>query len=266
MGPVPQPTGTSPDLYARVLEACFLGAPRQVVQVGGDGRACEGPLREAVMRYPGTTRVALIQACGDEGGKRTMCYEGHPGVTVLQATLDCESLAVLYRVKPGALLDAPDLRPPGRDGAPPAHPLISTSRQHLENRISARLAPGASCAQAIEEFRAPAIQLCAALGRVGWADRRVDVLDIQAEGTEDRILEACDLETLLPPVIHFGRKYLKLTSHHRACVGLLELGYRIHEYCPNHTLAIHPAPPPIVPVPRDAPPAAALGCLKRLDV
>lgn len=225
--------------FLEVLLQGYLAAKGRMnlVQVGANDGRINDPIHAFVMRNRARTRILLIEPQPEIIPFLKQNYAAHPDAHIHQGAIGPEDNLRLFRVKPALwavynppyMKDAPAYRvPSGFTSSSIAH-----VRRHAEGnfRIEARLD------DCIEELRVPCSTLHALIARLSWT-QDIDVLQIDAEGADDEVIYASDIERLRPRLINFERRHLSEQRQQALAAFLAGQGYSILNWSDSDTTAI----------------------------
>ena len=192
------------------------------VQVGAFDGVCVDPIGATMKRL--ACRGLMIEPHPLAFARLQQNAADRPGVELLQAAVgDCEGELPFYSLDPAA------------PGAPAKAPLISS----LDRAMLMRELPAdVDWTPWIRETRVR----CTTLNRVltERGSPRVDLLQIDAEGYDARILAALDFDRWAPAIVNFEHALLPRAEAERCWQRLAGRGYRLH-ISPPDTLAVLPS-------------------------
>lgn len=189
------------------------------VQVGAADGICVDPIAGIVGRLP--CRGAMIEPHPLMFSRLKENVAGRSGVELLQAAVsDAEGRLPFYSLDPAA------------PGAPSKTLLISSLDKSMLMR---ELDPAVDWTPWIREAIVPVTTLNALLAERQVA--RVDLLQIDAEGYDGRILRALDFSRWSPGVINFEHVLMPAAEAELCWQFLIDRGYRLH-ISPPDTLAV----------------------------
>ncbi|MDJ1006640.1 MAG: hypothetical protein QNJ13_02355 [Paracoccaceae bacterium] len=196
-------------LYQCVLRAAAAVKPElHVVIVGAnDGRINDPAYALLTGDLIHRTRVTLIEPQADLIPILREHYAGHPNARVLQQAIGEGHSLDLYSVAPEIW---PDLKPPYAKGWPDYRAptgVTSSDRDHVVRWARNHLRGRRWSDEFVKHTATPCSDLAGAFAAHGIAPP-VDVLQIDAEGQDDAVLHACNLDTLRPGILHFEAKHI----------------------------------------------------------
>jgi len=232
--------GTLPPLD--FLETLLLGALAaegrlNVVQIGANDGSHSDPIYRFLMRYKQFTTALLIEPQPEVIGYLRDAYADHPNTSIYNGAIGAGERLTLYRISPDLwdsfrvsyLKGAPAYRAPsGLTSGSKAHVIAAASR-HLANKVPAE--------EAVEELHVPCTQLRPLLVGRGFP-LTVHLLQVDAEGADDEVLFACNLEELCPAIINFESKHLVGQRMARLQALLSALGYTLYQWNKTDTVAL----------------------------
>ena len=225
--------------FLEVLLQGYLAAKGRMnlVQVGANDGRINDPIHAFVMRNRALTRILLIEPQPEIIPFLKQNYAAHPDAHIHQGAIGPDDNLRLFRVKPALwaaynppyMKDAPAYRvPSGFTSSSIAH-----VRRHAEGnfRIEARLD------DCIEELRGPCSTLHALIARLSWT-QDIEVLQIDAEGADDEVIYASDIEHLRPRLINFERRHLSDQRQQTLAAFLAGQGYSLLNWSDSDSTAI----------------------------
>jgi len=232
--------GTLPPLD--FLETLLLGALAvegrlNVVQVGANDGSHSDPIYRFLMRYKQSTTVLLIEPQPEIISYLQDAYADHPGASIYNGAIGAGERLTLYRIRPDLwdsfrvsyLKGAPPYRAPsGLTSGNRAH-VIAAARRHLANKVPAE--------EAVEELHVLCTQLRPLLVERGFP-LALHLLQVDAEGADDEVLFACNLDDLRPAIINFESKHLVGQRMARLQALLSGLGYTLYQWNKTDTVAL----------------------------
>lgn len=210
-------------LELAVARRC-LDVPRFFfVQVGAFDGICVDPISELRTKFGWSGIMIEPQPVAFARLARNLA--GQPQLKLLQLAVSDEEGDL-----PFFALD------PATPNAPAKAPLIaSLSREMLRRELD----PGVDWAPWIRETRVPCRTLNSILAQEGVT--QLDLLQIDAEGHDARILHALDFSRWSPHLIHYEHTRLAPAEAERCWEMLIERGYQLH-VSPPDTLAVRRPP------------------------
>lgn len=190
------------------------------IQVGAYDGVCVDPVVR--LRQKLHWHGIMIEPCPASFALLAKNMSGQPQIELLQVALsDREGAVPFYTVDP----EAP--------GAPTKAPLISSlSRETLLRELD----PAIDWSPWIRETMVPCTTLDSILGQRNVT--RLDLLQIDAEGHDARILRALDFERWRPRIINFEHALLAPAEADACWSTLVAQGYLLHVSAPD-TIAVH---------------------------
>ena len=202
-----------------------------VVQVGANDGKWNDPIHAFLMQEAESTNLLLIEPQPEIAAILASTYENHPSVTIFEGAVSSESgEMILYRVRPDLwestempyLKDAPAYRAPSG--------FASTDREHVQRHVEMLRwrSNGRPVAvdEAIEALRVPT----RTLGDLATSHPNVfpvDVLQVDVEGIDDRLVLAALESGIFPLIINFEALHLPLDRRAVVETRLEESGYRL---------------------------------------
>lgn len=232
--------GTLPELD--FLETLLLGALAaegrlNVVQVGANDGRYSDPIHRFLMRHKESTTALLIEPQPEIIGYLEQAYAGHPAASTYNGAIGAGERLVLYRIRPelwesfrvSYLKGAPAYRAPsGLTSGNRAH-VVAAANRHLEGQV-----PGED---AVEELNVPCTQLRPLLVERGFP-LALHLLQVDAEGADDAVLYACNIDELRPAIINFESKHLVGERMAKLQDFLSGFGYTLYQWNKTDTVAL----------------------------
>ncbi|MGQ7261830.1 glycosyltransferase [Vreelandella sp. V005] len=229
-------------LYARNMQAIIDSKScTKVVQVGANDGCINDPIYEVVMRNKDKTKVLLIEPQSNIIEHLEQNYSLHPSAHIANYAVGPDSLLSLYRIKPAYyglftkryLHDSPNYRVPSG--------FSSFDKKHVIKHAEGNLPKNTKIEDAIERLEVPSHDLLTILDSASWDERQIDILQIDAEGMDDKVIYSCNIEITQPQLINFERAHLSKEAYKDLCVYLSGLGYTLYNYSNLDTLAVKEA-------------------------
>jgi FkbM family methyltransferase len=190
------------------------------VQIGAFDGICVDPITRMLARL--RCRGLMIEPHPGAFAQLTTNMAGRPNLELLQvAVSDTEGQLPFYCVDPAA------------PGAPTKAPLLSSLSR---KKVLEELDPALDWNPWIREIRVLCVTLNSLLA--GRNIPRLDLLQIDAEGHDGRILRSLDFTRWKPAIIHYEHARLSPEEMDVCWRELIRLGYRLHVSSPD-TLAVH---------------------------
>lgn len=179
----------------------------RIVQVGANDGRINDPLYDISRRFADRTKLLLIEPQAQLIGYLSENYAFHPDLRIEQVAIGEPGMLRLHGVAEAVWedLDVPYAKdwPPYR--APSG--VVSGDREHVAAWLRQMLPDPARVEDAIVAFEVRSVALSGLVE--GWSeDGRFDVLQIDTEGFDDRIIMGSDLERLRPKLIFFETAHL----------------------------------------------------------
>ena len=230
------------------LETLMLGAAAakgvlNVVQVGANDGRHSDPIHRFLMDYRHCTRALLIEPQPELITHLEASYAAHPRATVFNGAIGSGGDLVLHRIRPELWQD---FRVSYQKGAPAYRApsgLTSANRAHVVAAAARHLGKGTDADAAVEELRVPCIELAPLLQAQDFPGE-VHVLQVDAEGADDQVLYACNIDTLRPSIINFESKHLPAQRKSDLYAFLAGFGYELFPWNKTDTAALRVAAPP----------------------
>ena len=202
-----------------------------VVQIGANDGKWNDPIHAFLMQEAESTNLLLVEPQPEIAAILASTYENHPSVTIFEGAVSNESgEMILYRVRPDLwestampyLKEAPAYRAPSG--------FASTDLEHVERHVEMLRwrsnGRPVTVDESIEELRVPARTL-RDLATIHPRVFPVDVLQVDVEGIDDKLVIAALESGIYPLVINFEAHHLPSDRRTAVETRLQASGYRI---------------------------------------
>jgi FkbM family methyltransferase len=196
-----------------------------VVIIGANDGKINDPFYAIARKFPKRTSVILVEPQQSLHPFLRQNYAFHPRHKVVSGAVGSEATLTLFAVKPHYWAA---IRPAYATGWPEyraATGVTSSDRDQVAQWV-ARFGDGLSPDDAIEQLSVKCWTLPALLKEAG-ARPEVDVIQIDAEGTDDFVLYSCAIEETQPSVILMETKTIPPDRKHRLDKYLQQQGFRL---------------------------------------
>ena len=232
--------GTLPPLD--FLETLLLGAVAaegklNIVQVGANDGSYSDPIHRFLMAHVRRTEVLLIEPQPEIITYLQAAYVDHPRASIYNGAIGAGDRLVLYRIKPELWESfrvsyhkgAPAYRAPsGLTSGDKAH-VVAAAAKYLEGKVPAE--------DAVEELQVPCSQLKPLLEARNFP-MDIHLLQVDAEGVDDEVLYACNIDALHPAIINFESKHLGEARKAALEAYLSSQGYTLYQWNKTDTVAL----------------------------
>jgi len=230
----------NPGLYNN----CLLGAvsvkqPVNIIQIGANDGKYNDPIFDFVKEHKDYTNIVLVEPLEEIIPHLESNYAGHPSSEIFNKAVswDDSSEVKLYRIKRkywseidvGYGKDWPDYRVPTG--------VTTTDKSQLVQWVSKNIQPDLNPNQIIESYDVSAIRPKSILSKSGLVNS-VDLLQVDAEGIDDKIVYSFFEDEIYPNMINIEIKHLDTQSKKVYSEKLSNEGYRLYEYSRSDKLAI----------------------------
>ena len=208
-----------------------------VVQIGANDGRIGDPIYSFVMENKTATRVLLIEPQPEIIPFLEDNYKTHERVTIFNGAIGSGEVLELFRVRP-ELWDS--YNPPYMKDAPPYRVpsgFTSSSLEHVMRHASGNFTFEGRLEDCIEKISVPCMNLEKLITSLSW-ETAFDVLQIDAEGTDDDVIYSSDVPTLRPGIINYERMHLNKAKQERLEAFLVAEGYELVHWNPSDTAAI----------------------------
>ncbi len=216
-----------PTPYSIALKA-LIGIEHRlnIVIVGANDGKTNDPIYNFTMAKSGKTHVLLIEPNTALLPYLHESYSSHPHHHIANCAIGEDGVLTLYAIKedwwsnfqPDYAKDWPLYRA--------ATGITSASREHLEASIAAH--SDLDFNQVIDILNVPSSTLKTLLTRLNWPTP-IDVLQIDAEGHDDSVIYASNLELTRPKLIYFEFRHIPPDNVKPLLTYLSDHHYRIYE-------------------------------------
>lgn len=173
-----------------------------------------------------STRVTLFEPQVDVLPFLHENYAAHPQVRILNQIIGPEGTLELHSISPEIWSDVQPRYARGWPLYRAPTGVTSTDRDHVRDWANAQLKGRTWREDFIRSTEVPSSGLETALVANGL-DTSVDVIQVDAEGQDDAVLKACDLERLKPGIIYFEAMHLPARRYDALKGFLSSLGYLV---------------------------------------
>jgi FkbM family methyltransferase len=221
-----------------LLESLLAAKGRlNLVQIGANDGRINDPIFPFAMRNKGATSILLIEPQIEIIPFLKESYADHPRATIHCGAIGAGDTLRLFRVKPELwnAYDAPYLRDAPAYRVPSG--FASSSIEHVRRHARGNIRVDAALEDCIEAITVPCATLDALISTLPW-DRDVDVLQVDAEGADDEVIHACDLDRLAPWLINFERAHLSASRRQALEAYLAQRGYVVRHWSNSDTVAV----------------------------
>jgi len=237
-------TSEPASLFQKLLDAiCSRSRGREnrlrIVQVGANDGRINDPLFDLVRKHADVTALLLIEPQEDVVGFLADNYRYHADARIWNGAIGDPGQITFYRLKTEYydvfrrryLTGSPSYRvPTGFTSSDYAHVL-----RHVEGNLPEAISPQ----DAIEKVTYRTTPLADVMQAVGWEAGRIDVLQVDAEGSDDHVLYASNLRQHQPVLINFEHKHLPEQRRAALAGHLDDNGYVIRDYDGTNAVAIN---------------------------
>ena len=208
-----------------------------VVQVGANDGAHGDPIHNLLMDNIESTKALLIEPQPDIIQYLKSSYVKHPNISIFNGAISKADHLSLYRIKPEFwdsfhapyLEDAPNYRAPSGLASANIQHVINAAREYLDDMHNAE--------NAVEEIRVPSKCLPDLLSEMNFPIK-IHLLQVDAEGADDQVIYACNINELQPMVINYEYKHLDSDRKEKLEKFLIRNGYKLYNWNASDTLAI----------------------------
>jgi FkbM family methyltransferase len=188
------------NLYSAALKALIeIKHKLNIVVVGANDGRVNDPIYEFAMGMSSETSMLLIEPNKFLLPHLEKSYSSHPSHQIANCAIGQEGVLTLYAVK-ASWFDR--FQPAYAKGWPQyraATGITSANKEHVEKAL---IREGINPDDAIESLNVPCQQLSPLLAELSWPTA-IDVLQIDAEGYDDSVIHASNIQNTRPRLIYF---------------------------------------------------------------
>ena len=170
-----------------------------IVVVGANDGRVNDPIYDFAMGMSSKTNMLLIEPNKFLLPHLQKSYSSHPSYQIANCAIGQEGVLTLYAVKANWF---DHFQPAYAKGWPQyraATGITSANKEHVEKAL---LREGINPDDAIESLNVPCQQLSPLLAELSWPSA-IDVLQIDAEGYDDSVIHAANIQSTRPSLIYF---------------------------------------------------------------
>ena len=170
-----------------------------IVVVGANDGRVNDPIYDFAMGMSSKTNMLLIEPNKFLLPHLQKSYSPHPSYQIANCAIGQEGVLTLYAVKANWF---DHFQPAYAKGWPQyraATGITSANKEHVEKAL---LREGINPDDAIESLNVPCQQLSPLLAELSWPSA-IDVLQIDAEGYDDSVIHAANIQSTRPSLIYF---------------------------------------------------------------
>ena len=170
-----------------------------IVVVGANDGRVNDPIYDFAMGMSSKTNMLLIEPNKFLLPHLQKSYSSHPSYQIANCAIGQEGVLTLYAVKANWF---DHFQPAYAKGWPQyraATGITSANKEHVEKAL---LREGINPDDAIESLNVPCQQLSPLLAELSWPSA-IDVLQIDAEGFDDSVIHAANIQSTRPSLIYF---------------------------------------------------------------
>jgi FkbM family methyltransferase len=188
------------NLYSIALKVLIEIKPNlSIVVVGANDGRVNDPIYEFAMEMSSKTSMLLIEPNKFLLPHLQKSYSSHPSHQIANCAIGQEGVLTLYAVKANWF---DRFQPAYAKGWPQyraATGITSANKEHVEKALRRE---GINPDDAIESLDVPCQQLSSLLAALSWPTT-IDVLQIDAEGYDDAVIQASNIQSTRPKLIYF---------------------------------------------------------------
>lgn len=233
-----------PELFQKLLWAVCAwhsraGSRARIVQIGANDGRIGDPIYALMLRFRSATRLLLIEPQDEVISLLRENYASHDDAQIWIGAVGEGSSLSLYRLKERYYGDFNKRHRTDRPILRVVTGFTSTKYDHVLQRIRGNLPGTVFPEEAIEEIVRPCGRLASVLVSAGWQDETIEVLQVDAEGADDEVIYASDLDKLNPVMINFEHRHIPEARLQTLKNFLMDMGFKLVCYSPSDTVAIH---------------------------
>jgi FkbM family methyltransferase len=215
------------NIYLYFLNELIKSSSLNIIVVGANDGKINGPIYEFAMANKKRTNLLLIEPQKEFIPFLEENYRTRNSTLIINEAIGKELDISLFRVKPmywqkyksNYLKDAPYYRVPSG--------FTSSTRAHVINHAMGNLENDLGIDECIEEIIVPCSNLRTIVDRVSW--NKVDVLQVDAEGNDDIVLYASNIDSLEPKIIRYEKNHIGISRNEALSRYLKNQGYHLKE-------------------------------------
>jgi FkbM family methyltransferase len=228
-------TGPLSDYQASLVALLTKKRHISVAVIGANDGKINDPFFPIAAQFPQRTRVLLVEPQPGLQSVLAENYAFHPDHRIVNGAIGSEGALTLHAVKPeywsafrpAYAVNWPDYRAPTG--------ITSSDRQQVADWV-VEFGGGLSPDTVIDSYSVACWTLPALLRSVG-ADPTLDVIQIDAEGTDDLVLYDCDIDQTKPSIVFLETKTIPEERKRRLDAFLDARGFT-QSYFNGDTLAV----------------------------
>jgi FkbM family methyltransferase len=214
------------NLYSVALKALVeIQHNLNIVVVGANDGRVNDPIYEFAMRMSSKTNMLLIEPNKFLLPHLQKSYSSHPSYQIANCAIGQEGMLTLYAVKSNWF---DRFQPAYAKGWPlyrAATGITSANKEHVEKAL---LFEGINPDDAIESINVPCQQLSPLLAALNWSST-IDVLQVDAEGCDDSVIHAANIQSTMPKLIYFENRNIPEDRMNALVSYLSSQHYRTHK-------------------------------------
>lgn len=210
---------------------------RNVVQIGANDGRINDPIYKWIMSHKESTSILLVEPQPEVILFLQRNYSSHPNFVIANEAVGHDKNLTLYRLKPELweifikryLKNSPTYRVPTG--------FTSQIKNHVVNHIRNNLPPSVDERDAIETLNLPSSNLLSILQRHRFPEK-IDLLQVDCEGADDKVLYCCNLQYTRPEIINFEYCHIPTSRMNILVTYLEDLGYKVYCWSKSDATAI----------------------------
>ncbi len=203
-----RPSPPPPSYLEALMKGCLLiKKTLNIVQIGANDGKVGDPLYSFLMNNKKFTKALLIEPQSEIIPFLEKNYNNHPKITIFNGAIGTSQNLTLFRIKPSLweFFDPPHLKSAPRYRV--ASGITSSNKEYIINAVEKYLQYNIPTKEALEKIEVRCKQLESLLLEVSF-DGCVDVIQVDAEGSDDDVIYACNIEKIKPLIINYEYKHL----------------------------------------------------------
>lgn len=203
-----------------------------ILQVGANDGYINDPLFRFARKFPSRTRMILVEPQKYLTAILEKNYHFHQAKEILNVAVGCRGPLTLYAIKEVAWQD---LSVPYADGWPAYRAptgVTSTDIDHVMRWLSKHYRGRLPFNDIIESFTVDAVNLDTLLSQ-STLFKRMDVLQIDAEGYDDQVIYSSNISKTRPFIINFEIMHLSADRLNHLKEFLWKCGYTLSMHGPD---------------------------------
>lgn len=207
-----------------------------IIQVGANDGKINDPIHRFLIKNKRKTKAVLVEPQPDIIPFLKKNYKNHPNIIIFNGAVGNEKKLTLFRPKPEFwkyynepfFKNVPSYRAPSG--------IASSDREFVVENIKKKLKYDIPAEEVIEKIEVPC-KTIESLAKI-HLDNSVDILQIDTEGFDDKIIYSCNLKKIKPSVINYEYQHLGKEKELTLERHLRKYGYEIIKWSNSDKMAV----------------------------